>query len=97
VDTCERFIPGANIRKDLFGVFDLVAIHPAATGVLGVQVTSRANAASRREKMRASKLMALWLECGNHAELHHWKLEGERGKRKWQIKIEPWLGLNRMR
>ena len=92
MDTCERFIPGANIRKDLFGVFDLVAIHPAVIGVLGVQVTSRANAASRREKMRASKLMALWLGCGNYAELHHWKLEGERGKRVWGMKSERFGG-----
>jgi len=88
VDICERFIPGANIRKDLFALFDLVAIRSEANGVLGVQVTSRSNAASRRTKMQESPLLPLWLAGGNRAELHHWKLAGPRGKRAWNVKIE---------
>src|SRR5580765_6398793 len=79
VDITERFIPGANIRRDLFGLFDLAAIHPGQLGVLGVQVTSRANAASRRTKMQESGHLSTWLAAGNRAELHHWKLAGPRG------------------
>ncbi len=88
VDCVERWIPGANIRRDMFGLFDLAAIRPGQLGVLGVQVTSRANAASRRTKMQESGHLSTWLAAGNRAELHHWKLAGPRGHRQWCVKIE---------
>jgi len=42
-DICEQFIAHANIRKDLFGCIDVVAIRPDVAGVLGVQATTASN------------------------------------------------------
>jgi hypothetical protein len=88
VDSVERWIPGANIRKDLYGLFDLVALHPAHVGVLGIQVTSRSNAASRRTKMQEQGHLSLWLRTGNRAHLHSWKRSGPRGQMQWDVKVE---------
>lgn len=54
VDTCERWLPGVNIRKDLFGFADLVAVHPSLRETMLVQVTSASNAAARRTKISES-------------------------------------------
>jgi hypothetical protein len=37
----ERFIVQANVRKDLFGCIDLVAVKRGESGVLGVQPSNR--------------------------------------------------------
>ena len=42
-EVVERWIPGANIRKDLFGIIDLVAI-TVDEPILGIQATSLTNA-----------------------------------------------------
>ena len=53
VDVVERWVPngagGPQIRRDLFGILDLVAIRGSET--LGVQTTTKANAASRARKI----------------------------------------------
>lgn len=52
-DICERWMPTGNgfggVRKDLFGMLDLVAVRDAVT--LGVQTTSADNASARLTKM----------------------------------------------
>jgi hypothetical protein len=39
-DVCERRLPRCLITRDLFGLFDVVAIRQGDAGVLGIQTTS---------------------------------------------------------
>jgi hypothetical protein len=48
-EVVERWIPGANIRKDLYGFIDILAIND--TEVLGVQTTSGDHVAERVAKI----------------------------------------------
>jgi len=76
VDVCERWVPGqtGQVRKDLFGMLDLIAVRTTET--LGIQVTSAGNVASRMLKMtdedHLPKLLALkgagWLVV-----VHGWR------------------------
>jgi hypothetical protein len=50
IDVVERWIPGANIRKDLFGFIDILAVGIGGD-VLAVQATSRSNVSSRIKKI----------------------------------------------
>jgi hypothetical protein len=51
VDVCERWVPSATgqVRKDLFGLIDLVALRGSET--MGVQTTSHTNALARVKKI----------------------------------------------
>lgn len=88
----ERWIPGANLRKDLFGGIDIVAIGGTDEigpmfDTVGVQSTSDSNVAARREKMLAIPELKLWLECGNQLVIHGWAKKGPRGKPKvWTLR-----------
>jgi hypothetical protein len=59
----ERWIPGANVRKDLFGFIDIVAVDQEAE-TWGIQVTTAHNVNARIEKIRTECLdAAVWLLC----------------------------------
>ena len=73
VDVVERWIPKANVRKDLFGCIDLVALHPGIQGVIGIQTTSYTNISARIKKILANEIMILWLNAGNLLFVHGWK------------------------
>lgn len=62
VDTVERTIPNARTTKDLFGIFDLLAVKRTAT--VGIQVTDFSNIAARRKKIDAAPITPIWL-AGN--------------------------------
>jgi len=53
VDICERWVPngapGGGVRRDLFGLVDLVALRGSET--MGVQTTSASNVAAHLRKM----------------------------------------------
>ena len=51
-EVVERWVPGANVRKDLFGFIDIVALKDGET--LGVQATSYSNISARVTKIVAS-------------------------------------------
>lgn len=53
VQVVEHYVPGAGVRRDLFGIADVLAI--GARGTLAVQVTSRSNVASRVTKVTESE------------------------------------------
>lgn len=81
----EHWVPRVNIRRDLFGVIDIVAM---ADRVLGVQTTSASNMAARMRKSEESALLAMWLRAGCGFEVHGWGLKGARGKRKlWHCRV----------
>ena len=74
-----------DIRKDLFGMFDVVEIRSDCPGMLGVQCTSRANVIAQLMKMQASPNLGVWYAAGLEAVVHGWSLKGARCKhRTWQ-------------
>lgn len=62
----------AKIRQDLFGFIDIVALHPDAKGLLGIQTTSYANLQARVKKIFGTSVARLWLDCGNRIDVHGW-------------------------
>ena len=86
VEVVERWIPGANIRRDLWGFLDVLAIRDGLT--LGVQVTTADHLADRRRKIVASPLLPRVLLAGWKVEVHGWR----KVNRRWTARreaIEP--------
>ena len=79
----ERWNPYAKIRQDLFGVIDILAIHPDY-GIFGVQTTSDNGGivAKHVHKCKAEPRLLVWLESGGKFIIHGWGKRGPRGKRK---------------
>lgn len=88
-ESVERWIPGACIRKDYLGIFDILVLEPGRQGVTGIQVTTTGHMPERRKKMQEAGHLSTWLAAGNRALIHGWAKTGRRGERKtWTIKIE---------
>ena len=79
VAVVERWNPFANVRQDLFGFVDLLAINGEET--MGVQATA-SGVANRLEKSKAQPHFQKWLNSGNRFIVIGWTLKGARGKRK---------------
>jgi hypothetical protein len=82
-DVTERWLPYANVRKDLFGCIDLVAVRLGEPGVLGVQSTTAGNLAARVKKARQQPELRTWLATGNRYQCHGCHKRAG----KWQLKI----------
>ena len=83
----ERFNSYTKRKHDLFGVLDIIAATPE--GVLGIQVTSGDNHASRVAKVLAEPRMAAWRSAGARVAVWSYALRGARGKRKtYQLREE---------
>ena len=61
-EVVERWVPGANIRKDLFGWVDIVALRDGET--LAVQCTSYTNISARVKKIADSETVAQVRKAG---------------------------------
>lgn len=70
----ERFRPHSNTHRDLFGLFDYLALAPRQRIIVGIQSTTRAEAGRHRQKMLHEHTEALrqWLACGGAALLWGW-------------------------
>ncbi len=79
----ERWIPGKEIRCDLWHFGDVLAVHPVAKTFLIVQATTLPNIASRLHKARALPALATWLHAGGRFQVHGWALVNGR----WVPKI----------
>jgi hypothetical protein len=83
VDVCERWVPSGNIgqvRKDLFGLVDLVAVRGPVT--MGVQTTSHSNAHARIKKMLDADhrpLLDALQTAGWVVVVHGWRLSTRNG------------------
>jgi len=84
-DVCEKWVPQARKRKDLFGILDLVAI-----GVLdrqpvtiGVQATSGSNHSARINKLIEAEASAEWIAAGNRLQVISWTKK----KNRWHPRI----------
>lgn len=80
----ERPDGGRGIRKDLFGVIDIVACKPGEP-VLGVQCTSVTNVSSRIAKAKAVPELRVWLASGARFVVMGWR---KNDKGRWVARIE---------
>lgn len=80
-EVTEKWIPGANIRKDLWGFCDilcLVGLQASDHGlytppyILAVQTTTTANMKARIQKIQDSDTISLVRECGIAVVVHGW-------------------------
>ena len=65
----EQWVPVAHIRRDLFGIIDIVAVKEGVFGVLGIQVTSKSNISARLHKASQNKNLLVWYKAGNNFEI----------------------------
>lgn len=92
------FNPHTKRRKDLFNLFDLVAIRSDISGVTGIQACGE-DVASHIAKVLegftdgkgtlipANPHIRLWLQAGNRAFIWAWRKRGAAGKRKlWELR-----------
>ena len=80
----EKWIPRVNIRKDLFGFIDIIAVSPAGIGSIAIQATSYSNMSARRNKILENDIAIEWLTARNRIILIGWKKKGAR----WEYKEE---------
>jgi hypothetical protein len=77
-DVVERWLPRANRKRDLFGLADVLAVHPRDRLVLLVQATTLAHVADRLERVRSRPEAALLLRAGVGIEVWGWYERGGR-------------------
>ena len=82
-DVTERWIPGANIRKDLFGFGDIMALKP--NQILMVQTTTASNMSARINKIADHENIGMVRESGMMVHVHGWFQDD---KKKWHCKIK---------
>lgn len=70
-EVVEKWVPGANIRKDLWGWTDIVALKDGQT--LAVQTTSYSNISARVNKITESDTIAEVRKANWSVEVHGWR------------------------
>lgn len=84
VEVVERWIPGANIRRDFLGVGDVLAMR--ADALLLVQCTSDANISARISKAKIEPRLRTWLADPSRGfEVWGWSRRGGR----WECRKVP--------
>lgn len=78
----ESWVPRVNIRRDAFGIADILAAKPP-NGRLLVQATSDSNVSARLKKIKASPYTARLLASGIAIQVWGW---GKR-KNRWQCRV----------
>lgn len=84
-EVTERWIPGANIRKDLWSFCDVLCLHPESGEILAVQTTSASNMSARVKKIVECDLTAIVRKCGIGIHVHGWVAPGK-NKRRWTVR-----------
>lgn len=82
-EVVERWIPGANIRKDLLGFVDLIAWTPAGE-TIAVQATSGSNVAHRVKKITESPNLAVLRRCGWQVLVFGWR---KAANGRWTLRV----------
>lgn len=77
----ERWVPGANIRSDLFGFIDVLAIREGE--ILGVQTTSASNMSARIAKITEHENVAAVRKAGVRIEVDGWR---KNSAGKWVVR-----------
>jgi hypothetical protein len=60
------------VRQDLFGVFDIIAVHPGLRVTVAVQTTSGSNLSARRRKLTDCGEVLICMAARWKIELHAW-------------------------
>lgn len=81
----ESWIPRANLRRDLFGLADVLAVHVRDRSVLLVQATSDSNVAARVRKIQGLPVAGELLRAGLAVEVWGWSQRAGR----WQARRVP--------
>lgn len=94
VDVVEKWInvpkhPGGGIRRDLFGVFDILALLRGS--IVGIQSTGHTNRSEHLAKMLAEPRLADWIRCGGKAELWAWRKRQQGKQVRWEVRIQSIL------
>jgi hypothetical protein len=79
VAVVEHWVPGANIRRDLFDLVDVLAVGPR--GTLAVQTTSATNVSARIRKIADHPNTPAIREAGWMIHVHGWRKRGGR----WEL------------
>ena len=89
----EKWIPGANIRKDMFGIIDVIGLDPQR-GVLGIQCCAGSGFSSHLEKILYDNAQATkdWLSTpGTCLEVWGWrKVKVKKGGKAmvWEPRVQ---------
>lgn len=79
-EVVERWIPGANIRRDLFGILDVFCLGDNGE-LVGVQCTSISNISARLSKIAESPLVGRLRKAGIRLLVQGWQSKKVKGKR----------------
>ena len=82
----ERWNSYAKVRVDLFGVIDVIGMHPER-GIIGVQATSGSNLSKRVAKAMGEPKLRTWLQSGGLFQAWGWR-KSARTKRYELRKVE---------
>jgi hypothetical protein len=78
----ERRLPNCFTTLDLFGIGDILAVHPEERVILLVQTTSASNFATRLRRVRDQPALPVLLTAGVQVEIWGW---GKRNGR-WHVR-----------
>jgi len=82
VDVVEKWVPGARIRKDLYGFIDILCIR--GNEMLAVQVTSGSNVSARVKKIAEHENVAAVRKAGMAIHVHGWR---KNSKGRWVLRV----------
>lgn len=85
----EKFNPWVKIRQDLFGLIDIIGVHPIKKEVIGVQATTDTGGQASKHKMKveSNKNLKIWLDSGCKFKIWAWAKKGKKGERKlWTLR-----------
>lgn len=91
-DVVEYWNSFARVRRDLFGIIDIVAVKIGCPGVLGVQATSYSNVSARIRKAKENTTLPVWIAAGNPFVIHGWRkgVKGEKALREVKLTSETY-------
>jgi hypothetical protein len=78
----EVYIPAVRRHRDLFGIGDVIGVHPRDRAVLLVQCTSDAHVADRLKRVRGRPELPALLAAGVAVEVWGWSLRAGR----WRLR-----------
>jgi hypothetical protein len=78
----ETYLPAVRRRRDLYGIGDVLAVHPGERSVLLVQCTSDAHVSDRLRRVRARPELPLLLAGGVAVEVWGWRSVS----RRWYVR-----------
>lgn len=92
VEACQVWNPWSGTRKDLFGLFDFMAV--GGGSIVGVQTSTAANLSGHVRKALEQPALIPWLESGGRFLLHLWAKPGHwvAEKRLWTL-VEVEMGI----